>query len=101
MNLLEPKTAAKRIRHSKAAVSKSSPGAREVEDLLGRLEHGVFSTKRIGDRWIRGGKSAVLVVPSVLAPGEHNYLLNPRHPDFAEITISKPRRFHFGPHLAS
>ena len=41
----------------------------------------------IGDRWIDDGSSAVFAVPSVLAPQEINYLLNPAHPDFASIEI--------------
>ena len=49
----------------------------------------------------REGKSAVLAVPTVLARGEENYLLNPRHPDFGEISMSKPKRFQFDPRLAS
>ena len=59
------------------------------------------STKRIGDRWVREGKSAVLAVPSVVVKDEQNYLLNPRHPAFSDIRISKPKRFQFDPRLAA
>lgn len=38
-------------------------------------------TRAIGDAWLLGGKSAVLVVPSALAPHTENFLLNPAHPD--------------------
>lgn len=38
-------------------------------------------TRGIGDAWLRGGNSAVLVVPSALAPQTENYLLNPFHSD--------------------
>jgi RES domain-containing protein len=54
----------------------------------------------IGDRWILSGDSAVLRVPSVLVPGESNFLLNPRHPDFGNIGISRPHAFRFDPRLA-
>jgi RES domain-containing protein len=37
--------------------------------------------RAISDAWLREGKSAVLVVPSALAPHTENYLLNPAHPD--------------------
>ncbi len=47
----------------------------------------------LGDRWIKSGASAVLDVPSALVPSESNYLLNPRHADFASITIGRPQRF--------
>jgi RES domain-containing protein len=54
----------------------------------------------IGDRWALSGDSAVLRVPSVLVPGESNFLLNPRHPDFGKIVISRPHAFRFDPRLA-
>lgn len=54
----------------------------------------------IGDRWVFSGDSTVLRVPSVLVPGESNFLLNPRHPDFGKISISRPQAFRFDPRLA-
>ncbi len=48
------------------------------------------STRAIGDQWIKEQRSAVLRVPSIVVPDEYNYLLNPTHPDFAKIEISKP-----------
>jgi RES domain-containing protein len=53
----------------------------------------------IGDRWVSSGNSAVLRVPSVLVPEESNFLLNPRHPDFGKIGISRPHAFRFDPRL--
>ena len=38
-------------------------------------------TRALGDAWLIDGKSAVLVVPSALAPDTDNYLLNPAHAD--------------------
>jgi len=58
------------------------------------------ATRSIGDRWVFSGDSAVLRVPSVLVPGESNFLLNPRHPDFRKIGISRPHAFRFDPRLA-
>lgn len=57
------------------------------------------SAKAIGDRWVKEARSAVLEVPSVIIPGEPNYLLNPSHPDFKRIHISKPEAFAFDPRL--
>jgi RES domain-containing protein len=48
------------------------------------------STQRIGDDWVSQERSAILRVPSVLVPDEHNYLLNPAHPDFRKIRIGSP-----------
>ncbi|HLH53023.1 MAG TPA: RES family NAD+ phosphorylase [Verrucomicrobiae bacterium] len=51
--------------------------------------------QQVGDAWIKAGRSAVLAVPSVIIDDELNYLLNPRHADFAKIKIEKPTDFGF------
>ena len=60
-----------------------------------RVEPPPPSTQRIGDAWVLGGRSAMLALPSVIVPGEPNYLLNPAHPDFKGIAMGKPERFTF------
>ncbi|MDP4528270.1 RES domain-containing protein [Alkalimonas delamerensis] len=40
-------------------------------------------TANIGDSWLQEQASLALAVPSVLAPREHNILLNPSHPDYS------------------
>ncbi len=45
----------------------------------------------IGRAWLEEGTSAVLAAPSAVVPAEHNYLLNPCHPDFARIVIGEPK----------
>jgi RES domain-containing protein len=57
------------------------------------------STRTIGDNWVRAKGSAVLRVPSVVVPLESNYVFNPRHPDFARVTIGPPLPFPFDPRL--
>src|SRR5881398_3168635 len=42
---------------------------------------------RVGDDWVRTGRSAVLALPSLLSRSELNFLLNPTHPDFKKIKI--------------
>jgi RES domain-containing protein len=64
-----------------------------------RVEPPPPSTKAIGDAWVREVRSAVLALPSVIVPGELNYLLNPAHPAFKKISISKPEGFIFDPRL--
>jgi RES domain-containing protein len=49
----------------------------------------------LGDRWLKAQTSAVLEVPSAIIEGESNYLLNPRHPDFAAVRIGRPAPFDF------
>jgi RES domain-containing protein len=46
--------------------------------------------RAFGDTWIRERRSAVLVVPSVVARREGNVLLNPQHADFREIVAGSP-----------
>lgn len=57
------------------------------------------STKQVGDLWFKQSRSVVLELPSIIVPGESNYLLNPSHPDFKTIMISKPKPFAFDPRL--
>jgi RES domain-containing protein len=57
--------------------------------------------KTLGDAWVAAGTSAVLRVPSILVPGEKNYLLNPRHQDFPKLHIGKPFLFRLDPRLAA
>jgi RES domain-containing protein len=64
-----------------------------------RVEPPPPSTQRIGDAWVLEERSAVLALPSVIVPGERNYLLNPAHPDFKRIAMGKPERFAFDPRL--
>ena len=52
-------------------------------------------TRAIGTRWLREAGSAVLKVPSIVIPREPNYVMNPAHPRFPEIELSKPLEFEF------
>ncbi|MCG6862653.1 MAG: RES domain-containing protein [Chromatiaceae bacterium] len=56
-----------------------------------RDQAAVEQLKNIGSGWATGLSSAVLAVPSAVIPAETNYLLNPRHPGFAEISIGEPQ----------
>ncbi len=47
-------------------------------------------SRAFGDAWIRQLRTAVLVVPSVVARREGKVLINPRHPDFRGIVASAP-----------
>ena len=57
------------------------------------------STQRLGSAWQLNGKSAALVVPSVLVPQESCVLLNPDHPDIDRIMVSYPEPFEFDARL--
>jgi RES domain-containing protein len=47
----------------------------------------------VGDEWLRGGRSAVLQVPSAIVPQESNYILNPAHEGFSRIRIGDAETF--------
>ncbi len=53
------------------------------------------SCKRLGSEWATAGRTALLCVPSVIVPEEHNYLLNPSHPDAAGLQVGNARPFGF------
>ena len=57
------------------------------------------ATQAIGSEWQREGRSAALVVPSVLVPQEYCVLLNPEHPDIDQVMVSYPEPFAFDDRL--
>jgi RES domain-containing protein len=59
-----------------------------------------LSTREVGTRWVAESRSAVLQVPSIVVDGEFNYLLNPRHADFARLEIGEPLGSSFDPRLS-
>jgi len=46
--------------------------------------------RAFGDCWIRERRTAVLVIPSVVARREWNVLLSPQHTDFKKIVAGSP-----------
>jgi len=53
----------------------------------------------IGDAWLLAMNAAVLKVPSAVVPAEHNFLVNPAHPDLKKIRIGSPETFIFDARL--
>ncbi len=68
-------------------------------DLRLRADPRELTSQELGDWWIDSKASAVLEVPSAVVADEHNYLLNPAHPDFARIVADPPALFHFDARL--
>jgi RES domain-containing protein len=50
---------------------------------------------RFGDDFVRRRNAAILIVPSVLAPSEFNWLINPSHPEFRRIRLGKLESFRY------
>ncbi|PYE88372.1 RES family NAD+ phosphorylase [Phyllobacterium leguminum] len=48
----------------------------------------VTVSKAFGERWCLEKRSAVLLVPSIIARLDRNVLINPAHPEFATIEAS-------------
>jgi RES domain-containing protein len=57
------------------------------------------SLQQLGANWAKSGSSVILAVPSVIIPNEHNYLINPKHPDFSRLKIDHPTDFAFDKRL--
>lgn len=50
------------------------------------------SARAFGDQWLEQARSAVLLVPSVVARLEWNALVNPAHPDASKLLPSRPEK---------
>lgn len=58
-----------------------------------------LTLQQIGDQWVAEARSMVLQVPSAIVPSELNFIFNPSHPDFAQVSIGRPTSFRFDPRL--
>lgn len=82
-------------RHQQAIVI-AVPGrvARETrrpEDLPGGWDdEDVSASRQFGDEWLAQRRTAVLIVPTVIAKYELNVVINPAHPHFRWIRASPP-----------
>ncbi len=56
-----------------------------------------LTARTAGDAWISSGASALLLVPSVIVPDEHNVLINPQHGDAAAIVAVTLKRWIYDP----
>jgi RES domain-containing protein len=58
-----------------------------------------YELQQIGDEWIDSIRSCILEIPSVIVPHESNFILNPKHPDFASLEIGDPIDLETDPRL--
>ena len=62
----------------------------------------VKECQNYGHEWYHKKSSAILSVPSVIIPQEHNYVINTAHPDIKKVKVAKIELFHkFDPRLRS
>jgi RES domain-containing protein len=59
-----------------------------------RFPH-IPQTQQQGDAFIQRNQATVLKVPSVVTPGDFNFLLNPLHSDFQKIKVVQDEPFPF------
>jgi RES domain-containing protein len=78
------------------------------DDLIEEIEESLLSeswrsdptiTQQIGNSWLSEGKTAGLLVPSVIVPVAHNCLLNPLVPAVASLRPEIVGRFPFDARL--
>ena len=50
------------------------------------------SARAFGDQWLKEGRAAVLIVPSVIARLDRNALVNPLHPDANQLMVTAPEK---------
>lgn len=62
-------------------------GAAQLPDGWNAVPEGKVSLD-LGDTWLKAARTALLVVPSAIVPEEQNVLLNPRHPQAAQVTAT-------------
>ena len=62
--------------------------------------HDQLRTRALGDAWKRAGRTLALRVPSRVVPQEWNLLLNPGHPDMADVRVRVQEPFALDPRLA-
>ena len=54
---------------------------------------------QIGDEFARRGENCLLVIPSALAALESNWLFNPLHLEFRQITLNPPEPLQYDPRM--
>ena len=92
------------LRRSYALISVGCPNEL-AETLSARLprnwtgESALARLRRIGDQWSAASRSVALIVPSVVLPRSSNILVNPLHPAFGQLEMSRPESFDFDPRL--
>ncbi|MGD0960079.1 MAG: RES domain-containing protein [Methylomonas sp.] len=50
------------------------------------------SARAFGDQWLFEVRTAVLIIPSVIAKLDQNALVNPFHPDARKLLVSEPKK---------
>jgi RES domain-containing protein len=70
-----------------------------VASLAADWREDVRGTRAVGDAWLEAGESAILWVPSAVAPESWNVLLNALHAEARMVTVAWARRVGYDKRL--
>lgn len=56
-------------------------------------------TQKLGNEFVLNSSKMILKVPSMVVPGEFNYLINPKHKNIGKVRIKKVEAFRFDTRL--
>lgn len=79
-------------------VSVSEIGPKELSKHWNSFPYNL-RTQSVGDEFVKAEKNCLLKIPSAVVPGDHNFLINPKHVDFNKISISSVENFPFDERL--
>ena len=55
----------------------------------------IHLTQWLGSEFMQGGESLILKVPSAVVDEEHNFIINPTHPNFKKLKLVSAKKFAF------
>ncbi len=82
-----------RIQVSDAAGNTGLMESLRPEQLPANWRDDFTVTQRIGNQWLADGRSALLRIPSAIAPATFNVLLNPTHPEATRVQTTETLPF--------
>ncbi len=71
----------------------AAPDELEFTEWPGRDLANLEATRKWGDGWLAAGGTALAKVPSVIAPGGWNWLINPLHAQSNRIGVNAKSRW--------
>lgn len=71
----------------------------DADVLLGWDEPGSHTARAFGSLWLEEGHTALLIVPSVIAPIDRNVLINPNHPDSPGLSVGPEQQVQWDSRL--
>jgi RES domain-containing protein len=71
----------------------------DLSSLSSEWQKDEQQTRARGDAWAEKGETALLRVPSAIAPETWNWLLNPRHKDAAQARIIASATYPYDPRI--